>query len=277
MQIRHHIAFRSDEHSEFLKYLTENNIKFKDGDILCSLDILSDNLYYSEVTRFAEKYNVISYSDTVFSKKELESAEWLTLRSTWHNGYPMPDGDFGYFHETYDGNRYCPECGCNLYQQDSFKLRKTPSWGKRSFMMLNWVYDELFVSDETKEFLLNSGLSGFHFTDVKNKNGKTILPDVNQLCIDTELQPGLIYPQPRIRNLLICPKCGSKKYHPNGVGIFKFKKSIFEGMPDIVKSEEYFGWGRGADRLIIVKNSFYKTITKNKLDRALEFQPIELV
>ena len=276
MKIKKHISFSTDHDHKLTRYLTENDINFKVGEIISYLDIFTDDPQWESVSRLAEECSAVCLSETVFSKKELDAAEWLTLRSTWQNGYPMPDDDLGYLRDTYDDKRYCYECGCGLYQREPFKIKKTPSWGKRGFMMLNWVDDEIFVSDEVKEFLQSSELSGFHFTSVRNKSGKEILPNIYQMCVNTILDVGLLYPQECIRNVLCCPRCGKVKYHPNGIGMYRFKRSIFEGMPDVVKSNEWFGWGHGADRLIIVRNSFYRTVVENKMDRALEFQPIVL-
>ena len=71
--------------------------------------------------------------------------------------------------------------------------------------------------------------------------------------------------------------CGKRKFQTNGRGPFIFKKEAFEGAPDFTKSEEWFGGGASASRLIIVSQKVYKFIVENKLDSSLVFEPIKLV
>lgn len=56
-----------------------------------------------------------------------------------------------------------------------------------------------------------------------------------------------------------------------------FKKEIFANAPDIVKSFEIFGDRLYAARVILVNHKAYDVITKNKLDRNLEFAPLKLI
>ena len=62
-----------------------------------------------------------------------------------------------------------------------------------------------------------------------------------------------------------------------GIGMLKFKKSIFDNAPDIVKTSEVFGWGKSAPHEILLRNSMYRFIVENHLDRGLIFEPIILV
>ena len=58
--------------------------------------------------------------------------------------------------------------------------------------------------------------------------------------------------QQRLGGRRVCEKCGAVKFHPNGIGMLKMKRSTFDNAPDIVKTAEFFGWGCGADRNIVV-------------------------
>lgn len=48
-------------------------------------------------------------------------------------------------------------------------------------------------------------------------------------------------------------------------------------MPDICRTHEDWGWGKGADRLILISQRMYRTIVDNRLDRSLVFEPIQLI
>ena len=125
--------------------------------------------------------------------------------------------------------------------------------------------------------LKESGLSGFHFLPVKNKSGNAELPGVQQLIIESISKPGIIPGNADIDDVNKCEVCGNVKYHPTGIGMHTFAKEALCGMPDICHSYEYFGWGHGADRLILVRQSVYQTLINHHLARNLEFEPIILV
>jgi hypothetical protein len=79
-----------------------------------------------------------------------------------------------------------------------------------------------------------------------------------------------------VDKVFMCPKCGTLKYHPTGIGMHSFHREIFKNAPDIVKTHEVLGWGHSASRLIIVNQKVYQLITQNKLDKGLVFEPVLL-
>ena len=143
--------------------------------------------------------------------------------------------------------------------------------------MLNWVFDELFVDGVAKNILEKEGITGISFLEVKNKKGTEVLEDTYQMIIHNRLSPGIVTKRRSIDDIYVCAECGVPKYHPTGMGMLALKKEIFEGAPDVVKTAEIFGWGHAAPTEIIVSQKVYQTITKNKLERSLVFEPIELV
>ncbi len=277
MEINKHICFTNEKNPQLLNYLIKNNISFKKNGSLCIIDIYESSPYWSDISAILGKEKALCISDTRFSKKELQSAEWMTLRSVWHNGYPQPEGNFDYEDITYTRDNKCSQCGVGLRQIDSFRLKKAPNWGSRHFMMLNWIEDELFVSEHAKNLLERSGFTDISFSHVKNKSGKEILPDVFQLNIRNVIPKGLVEGGRNLREIPTCSQCNSTVYHPSGIGMHSFRKEIFDSAPDIVKTTDMFGWGKAASPLIIVNQKVYRFIIENRLERGLEFQPIELV
>ncbi|MBE6617816.1 MAG: hypothetical protein E7627_07770 [Ruminococcaceae bacterium] len=281
MEIQRHYVFRADEAPDLLKYILDNKIKckYKYGDVFISFDMYESDPHWEFIHNSYTALNSgRALAETVFSKKELNNAEWLSLRSKWHNGYPQPEESFGYENNiTYSNEKLCSKCGAGLKQIGSFRLKKQPNWGNKHFFMLNWVFDELFVDGVGKNILEKEGISGISFLDAKNKRGTEILEDTYQIIIHNRLKPGLITERRSIDDIYVCAECGVPKYHPTGMGMLAFKKEIFDGAPDIVKTAEIFGWGHAAPTEIIVSQKVYQTITKNKLERSLVFEPIELV
>ncbi len=279
MEINKHVCFRCEDAPELVKYVLNNHISSVDIDeTFCAFDIYESSPHWEYISSVLQAKKIsVCYSETHFSKEELNAAKWLQVRSQWRNGYPQPQAGFEYENITYTRKDHCEECGTGLKQVDSFRIKKAPNWGKRHFMMLNWVEDELFVSTVAKEILQREGYASISFREVKNRNGREVLQDIYQLVISATIAPGIIDNQSCFRDIHICPKCGNKRYHPNGIGMYKFRKEVFENAPDIVKTTDETGWGKGSSPLIIFSQRVYQTIVENHLDRGLVFEPIELV
>lgn len=262
-------------HPMTAQYVLNNDISCKYGEILSAVDISENDPHWAELSRLLKLENNTYTSETKFSKEDLFEAEWLTMRSKWHYDYPQPEEC--YTELTYSEENACSKCGMGLVQQDSFRFKRTPKWGRRNFCMTNWVYDEFFVSPKAKELLESSDLKGFSFLNVLNKSGKEALADIYQMQIPYILPESIETSSNCIEKVSNCPVCGKRKLLGNGRGQFEFKKEIFLNALDFVKSAEQFGSGLIASRLILVSHDAYKFIVENKLDSSLVFEPIQLI
>ena len=275
MEIWNHFSFRKDMHPMTAQYVLNNDISCKYGEILSAVDISENDPHWAELSRLLKLENNTYTSETKFSKEDLFEAEWLTMRSKWHYDYPQPEEC--YTELTYSEENACSKCGIGLVQQDSFRFKRTPKWGRRNFCMTNWVYDEFFVSPKAKELLESSALKGFSFLNVLNKSGKEALADIYQMQIPYILPESIETSSNCVEKVSNCPVCGKRKFLGNGRGQFEFKKEIFLNALDFVKSAEQFGSGLIASRLILVSHDAYKFIVENKLDSSLVFEPIQLI
>ncbi len=275
MDVSHHIAFRHDKHPQFAAYLVENKFpKLQKGETFYSFDVFESDPLWPYIEKYITEHDIFSLKETFYTKDELQQAQFLRLWCRWCNGYPQPEGKF--MSITYSQS-YCKKCESGLCQIAPFRIRKSPNWGTRHFMMLNWVLDELFMDDTAKEVLSSSGLQGISFRPVEDKNGKQTLPNIWQWDIPYVLPAGLCYSGRAIDRVLYCESCGKVKYHPTGIGMRSFKKEIFQDAPDVMKSEEIFGFDVNTSKMIIVSQKVYQTLTNHHLDRALVFEPINLV
>lgn len=278
MRISKHICISAEKDFDLVLYVHRSGIpyeKFSSTSII--FDMYEDNPHWQVIGPRIAKIGAFCLCETHFTKQELKDAEWLTIRSKWHNGYPQPESAFGYLSITYDDAQLCRECGAGLVQKDSFRLTKAPKWGTRHFFSLNWVFDELFVDDTARNILESSGLTGFRFLPAKNKRGTEELPGVHQLAIEALTQPGVVTGGRDINKIHTCSVCGRTKYQPTGIGMHSFRREALDSMPDICRTHEDWGSGHGADRLILISQRMYRLITDNRLDRSLVFEPIQLV
>jgi hypothetical protein len=277
MEINKHITFRADDDKKLIRYLRENGIPFDEGEIISAVDILESNPHWEFISNYIRKKDILCQSETIFSKDELMSAEWLTVYSMWRCGYPQPESNFEYETITYSRQNYCKECSRGLVQVSPFRMKKAPKWGRRSFTELNWVGDELFINDRCKTVLENAGITGIGFGDVKDSKGIESYEDIHQLIVPTLLKKGMIENCSYIREFWVCQSCGTKKYISSGIGMPVFREESFENAPDVVKTAEVFGDGHYIARVIIVSQKVYRIIVENGLDRGLVFEPIQLV
>ena len=272
MDISYHVAFHKDNSPKLLSYLKQHQIPHEHGEIVVSLDILESDSHWRFIEECVKTDDLVSSPSKVFTKEELLSAERLLMFCYWRFDYPQPE-------DTYcDGITYisCHECQEKLKQVAPFRMKKAPKMGKRGFLTMNWVDDELFVSENTKALLEQERFSDISFCEVQNKSGTEAIPEVYQLIVDQYLPANPIKESVYAPGFSVCPACGGKKYRPNLKEKYIFRKEIFENAPDIVRTEERFGYN-SARQQVIVNQRFYRTITKYHLDRSLGFEPIDLM
>lgn len=276
MEVINHITFTAEKAPRLFLYLKQNNIHFEDAKVFYVIDISEASPHWRNIQKIIqEERDVICVSDTNFSPEELCRAQWLCVRSRWRFDYPQPEDT--YHSVTYSLKKFCPTCGSGLVQQEEFRLKKEPKWGKRNFCMTNWVEDELFLSSKAKVLFEREPIPGISFQQVLDKNGKEAFSDIYQMVISEILPEGLVEKQPCVGQRYCCLHCGTIKYHPNGRGQYVFRKETFDNAPLITKTAELFGWGTGATRLIIVHQSIYQLIKQNRMENSLIFEPIGLI
>lgn len=281
MDVWNYKGFSKILDSELWEYIQKNNVpvKHKEDDHIASIELYSSDPHWATIEAILKRTGNTWLSDTVFSKEELQCAQWLRIRTVWRTGYPQPMDGFKYKTITYNRDNYCEDCGIGLKQVDAFRIKKVPTWGRRHFFSLFWVEDELFVSAIAKKAFEADGITGVSFTPVKDRTGKKALDDIFQLQILNVLDEGLINSPRNLRSSSLCSKCGRRKSMCNEGIMVQFERHLFSDAPDIVKTGDYFGvaGNKSPAQEIIISQKVYQTIVKNQLDRNLMFYPIELV
>lgn len=257
MRIIHRIAFWYDERVERLKDIGVNCPRTPVGmgrDMLV-LDVDEADPKWPAIKAVLDVWSMSTAVRTEFSRNELRCAQWLKLDPSWHHGYPMPDGDFGYLNLTYDLAEYCKKCGMGARQKAPFRMRGEPKWGRRSLLQLNWVFDEYFATPAVwKSVFAPLGIGCWPVLAYKKE---TELKTVVQLRIDTVLDAALAMgDQP----FDICEFCQRKKYLPFERGTFPAMTGSVEGV-HAIKTREYFGGGGiEAFREVLVSRDLFQRI-----------------
>ena len=276
MRIRYRYAFRADN-KRVTDFLTKMNISFSSNtgkDPFIVLYAFEDEPFFPDLFAFMEAYGSgTCLWENVFSKEEMDRAEWLRVRSTWRPAYPFPAEDNGYLYDTYNTTNYCSKCGAGLVQEKRFRISKRINWSTRNFFMLNWIHDELFLSPKAQALLSASGFTGFHFLNTHDKVGN-VYPEVSQLIVENTTTPGL---SPEcVDRILVCSECGRTRFMVKP-GVMRYSQSSIDGIEsDIVKTGEQFG-EITCSREILVSQRLYQLLATEKLDRGLVFEPIVLV
>ena len=167
MNIMHHISFNSKKRYAY-KYFEKLGIKVETGDIVSVFDIGENDKDWDNVRNFVNLHSK-DISDfqtrTEFTKAEFDGADFFAVFPEWHFGYPQPEDDFGYKLTTYDSTLNCGKCGIKPKQIAPFSIKRSPKWGNRNIVQLNWVFDVYFVSGGLKAQLENE-CSGLNFRNV---------------------------------------------------------------------------------------------------------------
>lgn len=299
MKINHRIARGHDD--PFWREIDRLGLDYERGvpdDVLglatSVLNITEDAPEWPEVDHLLAKYAERSHLVTnLFTKAELDAAEWLELSALGHHGYPQPEDDFGYLQATYDLSNFCLTCGIGGVQNAPFRLRAEPKASHSQFIQLNWVFDELFLRREAREGLRAAGITGIDYlTPMIHQKGRPS-EQLAQMVVKVTLPPALdttglqpVTCKPRNEEWRPGkhlwspdpegPYCGRVKYHSMRKGPFRFHRGGLSDAPDVVKCQERFGTGSAAHQLVIVSQRFRRAVVAAKW-RGVSFEPLELV
>jgi len=282
-----------NEHKKIIKILDNYSIKYNyKNDINCVLDgfqyylefkLYDNNTSLKEIQKKLKPFNLFVDINTLYSSEELNNAKYFRINVGQYQ-YPQPEDNFNYLDKTFDLKYYCSICGIGKIQNNPFRLKKEPKQKNNQFWGLHWEFDSVFVREEAKNIFKRENIQGIDFIPViLNKNNKQI-DRFYQLKIETVLDNGF---NPYNTIKITCKfnneentnknnnekYCGKIKYHHPRIGGHLFDKKIFFEGIDIFMSNEYFGSGGEAHKLIIVSKKTYEIINKNKL-KGIEFTPI---
>jgi len=231
---------------------------------LVTLEISEEDPLWPAMADAASVHGPLHSVRTEFSKREFESAEYLEMTPSWHQGYPQPEQHFDFVRVAYDSSGYCDACGIKGNQIAPFRMSGEPGWGKNSILQLNWVFDEYFSKPETWSDIFEPLNIGFQPV-IRHRDG-TQLESVVQLDVSDRSDvnvSGL--------NSETCPSCGRVKYNWVTRGFSPSPVNPPIGV-HAFKSSEWFGSDHSGNHMVFVSAKLYDDIVKSGI-RGAAFRP----
>ncbi|SHJ18729.1 hypothetical protein SAMN02745165_01740 [Malonomonas rubra DSM 5091] len=259
MKIIHRISLTVTP--EIQKELKKMNIDVEQG--FDAFEIDETNSCWLDLEEKVESWKAVDTVSTKFTKEEMAGAKWLRMISEWHHGYPQPnENEFGYLKVTYDSEKMCEKCGIGAFQKSPFVFKKDPTWGKRSILQVNWVFDEFFAKPELwDEIFKEFGVGHREVFDRNNKKLSSVLQLEIKDKIDIRIDNGGE----------ICCQCGQLRLPPTIKGFFPAACGDFD--THIAKTNIYFGSGASSYRAVVVSSDLYKAISSKKV-KGVKFHPL---
>ncbi len=289
MEIIHRVFFNPKGHQAATKKFHELGIAMKESGSKYSFcyyfDMYEDNPLWPEVEKILSSAGIITTATTEFTKEEIMSAEWVTIYPSHFCGYPMPNLTDEWRGISFNAGQECKDCGIGRKQIAPIYLKSEPRLGRNHFMGIFWTYD-IFARNKVFDVLTKNNITGFEIYPAIHYKKKKPLETIKQLKIIGELAPGVIASNLTrtdvegitADNIITHESypCGHIKYIGLSRGMYKFSRNIFKEMPDLIKTNEWFGSGHEAIQLVLASAKFVKVYMENNW-KGLNLAPIELV
>ena len=254
MRISHHVVISNTP--EERQTLARLGFDVSGTGLIVAFDVYEDDSRWQMLSAWLTSQSRTTLVETHFSDSELAAAEWLSLRSDWYHGYPEPDIEHdGYKRVTYDPEKWCVGCNCGKVQKAQFQMKNEPKWGKKGLLMMNWVFDEIFVKPEVYESVfLPLGVRCRPVLDNQLQELKTVV----QLAIDETVELNL-----EGLPFSTCERCQRRKYEPVVRGMEPAMHSIPNS--SVVRTGHYSGFGGNAFRSILVSKAVLSKLNEAKV------------
>lgn len=257
MRIIHRVCLNNQADAKVLKKMQSLGVLTREVGTagvaqMAVFEIAEDSAMWDEVNRVLTKAKVQAVTTrTEFSDEEIVTAEWVRVRPSSIQGYPMPETNNGWRTLSFDANTECAICGIGRQQIAPIQLKSEPKMRDVRFVGLNWILDILACLD-VLAVMAGEGITGFSEREVIHYRSGNPIQTVKQLVVPCELTQAIVD-----RGLeKYSPACGHTKYIGLTAGKYTFHKEAFKKCPDFVRTFEWFGAGRQAAQLVLASSVF---------------------
>ena len=273
MKYKFYCAINEDVH--VIDFLRTRKIKYED-------DPISKRIYFTIYSDTEGSSNLLTYIQTlpealiskssVFSKQELEDANWYLLYVT-RMGIETKNTSYTYEAKCPYVTQYGMKKSKHLDQINPFVSSKTPKWknGYNFCSTETGFMTQIFCSDLAKNVIRNSQVTGVDFIPVLKKDLKTETPDVNQLIFTNKL-PLEAFTFIGKYHEDICQSCGRINYIFEELNCDNIRLNV-DVIPkniDAFGSEIIVGWGFG-EELIVISKKLYNILLKELKENPKHF------
>lgn len=284
MRIKHHYCL--EKRRKLQMFLEKNQIKYE----LCpspnpELSWCVFDLY--EDQELFKKFRILfplSLSITIepeYSKEEIETAQWLTVRSI--NPKVDRESDENTFQFSCPrGNNHREVKYRHIEQIGPFLSRKKIKWKANQFFGGTDATGEnyMFCKEKTKE-MITGRWRGLDFWPVKKYSTKQAMEDVYQLYFE-QILPMEAIALTKKEKISTCKLCGRKKVYINERYQLLLKEDYMKKVShqNVYRTEKIWtcdriGWFTFSYN--IVSHDFYQFCKTHGIDRGLVYEPIKLV
>jgi hypothetical protein len=277
MKIIHRISYNPSRRKKVTKKLRKLGITLKESGnkkvvLLNYFDICEDDPTWPKVKEILLTSKIgLDPTWTEFTKEEILSAEWVKIASDFIHGFPMPKMDSSWKEISFDCEKVCSECGIGLKQKAPIHLEGEPELEGNDFMAIYWTYN-FFARPKIFDVMLENDIQGFEILPAIDHSTNTPLDTIKQMKVTNELSPCIIEDNLQRDN----NKCEHIKYWVLSRGMLKFFKTSFSNLPDLIKTNEWFGTGHEAIQLTLASNKFVQLYYENNW-KGLFLAPVELI
>lgn len=264
MRIVHRVGVHFD--SEFVAVLDRLGIKYDASPPLITFDADETSPDWPQLSELIQTWKACDWKRLVFTRGEVESAEYLQMGVSAHMAYPQPERDWGYLAATYDLSLYCDNCGTGARQVNPFRIKAGIDWKSYRLRQLNWVFDEFFVPRSLYSKVFEPLGMGF-YPVLQHRTGREI-PEAVQLRIDALAGP---ITELATSPCCTCSVCGRVKLLPlqgTALGL----PSTLPALP-VFKTAEVFGDGLSAHRCIVVHRLVRERLEEHKV-KGVHWEPL---
>ena len=264
------MGYKDEYADDALKILSNERIHYSDimGNAFV-FDIYSDNPKTSEILNNLSHDPLI---EVIFSKEEMESANWYILEATRFD-IDTSDDDFtfDYFcpYKTPYDTRYRHQKQINPYL-----LKRTPKWKNNyNFCSVTGDFNRIFCSDLAKKMITNRGIVGVDYMLVVNKRGEPT-ENVSQMIFNNVL-PMDCFNFVGEYSTHECETCGIIHYEFKRPGDdnIRIRTDLIPSEIDAFVAERSFsrGWIQPP---VIISKRFYNLLANEMKEKHLRYYPI---
>ena len=279
MRIQYHYCLENKWGLE--KFLNTNEISYEktdewlDGDSLLIFDLYEDEKVY---TKFKIHFPYVAMLDAdksvVYSKEDIQNAEWLTVRS---KGTKVQ-----WIYNEKAFNQQCPYKRIfikdiyyrHLQQTDILEATKRVHWGRRQYFSGPATGDTFLFCSERAKSLLNKKWAGLSFYPVKKYRTQKMIDDLYQLYFSEVLSVNAICGGKKI----ICRGCGRELvYISSMVQMLHIDRQHLKDTQMVYTTGEVLTMDSIHNEtfsLYVVPQEFYQFCDRYEMNRGMVYEPI---